>query len=145
MRDINTVVLVGRLTRDAELRYTNSGLQILSFSVANNYSKMVGAEWVDEANFFDVTVFGKLAESVSRYMLKGKQVAIDGELRHERWETNEGEKRSKVRIIAKSVQMLGSREERPVAEDPNDVAPWEAPPAPQKEAKQGEFVDDVPF
>jgi single-strand DNA-binding protein len=104
--DINSVVIVGRLTRDAEMRYTNGGLAICKFSIAVNRRKRSGEQWVDEASFFDISYFGKAAEAVHQYLVKGKQVAIQGELRQDRWE-QEGQKRSKVEIAAQSVQLLG--------------------------------------
>ncbi|MBI9101374.1 MAG: single-stranded DNA-binding protein [Spirochaetales bacterium] len=104
--DINHVVLVGRLTRDSELRYTNSGLAIAKFSIAVNRRKRSGEQWEDEASFFDITYFGKAAEAVNQYLTKGKQIAIDGELRQNRWE-QDGQARSKVEVVANNVQLLG--------------------------------------
>lgn len=104
--DINHVVLVGRLTRDAELRYTNAGMAISKFSIAVNRRKRSGEQWEDEASFFDVTYFGKAAEAVNQYLGKGKQIAVDGELRQNRWE-QDGQARSKVEIVANQVQLLG--------------------------------------
>ena len=106
MRDINHVTLVGRLTRDAELRYTNSGLQICKFAIAVNSSKKSGDTWVDEANFFDCVMMGRMAESIHKFMKKGKQVGVDGELRQDRWE-QDGQKRSRVEVFAQFVQLLG--------------------------------------
>lgn len=106
MRDINHVVLVGRLTRDAELKYTNSGMAISKFSVAVNRSRKQGDQWVDEVSFFDITLWGKPAEAINQYLVKGKQVAIDGELRQSRWE-QDGQTRSKVEVHANNVQLLG--------------------------------------
>lgn len=106
--DINRVVLVGRLTRDAELKYSNSGLAICAFSVAVNSSRKQGDEWVEEANFFDITVFGRQGEAIQRYLVKGQQVGVDGRLKQDRWQTPEGQNRSKVAIIADNVRLLGS-------------------------------------
>jgi single-strand DNA-binding protein len=106
MADINHVVLVGRLTRDAELRYTNSGLQIGKFSVAINRRRKQGDQWIDEANFFDVVLMGRQAEAIHQYLKKGKQVGIEGELRQDRWE-QDGQRRSKVEVYARNVQLLG--------------------------------------
>jgi len=105
--DVNRVVLIGRLTRDAEYKTTASGFTVSNFSIAVNYRKKSGDSWIDEANFFDVTIFGKQAESLNQYLLKGKQIAVDGELRQERWSTPEGERKSKVVIHANSIQLLG--------------------------------------
>ena len=106
MADVNHVVLVGRLTRDAELKYTPSGYPISTFSLAINRRKKSGDTWVDEANFFDVDLFGKSAESLKTYLVKGKQIAVDGELRQDRWE-KDGQKHSRVIISANNVQLLG--------------------------------------
>lgn len=103
--DINHVILVGRLTRDSELRYTNSGLAIAKFSIAVNRRKRSGEQWEDEASFFDITYFGKAAEAVNQYLSKGKQIAVDGELRQNRWE-QDGQSRSKVEVVANNVQLL---------------------------------------
>ncbi len=107
--DINSVTLIGRLTRDAELKYTSGGLAIARFSIAVNRRKKNGDGWEDEASFFDITLFGKSAESVNQYLTKGKQIAIKGELHQDRWD-QEGQARSKVGIIAETVQLLGGGE-----------------------------------
>lgn len=106
MQDLNHVVLVGRLTRDAELKYTGSGTAVTKLSMAVNRRRKSGDGWVDEANFFDVVLWGRMGESLSQYLVKGKQIAVDGELRQNRWEQN-GQKRSKVEINANNVQLLG--------------------------------------
>ena len=105
--DINMVVLVGRLTRDAELKYTNSGLAICRFSIAVNRRKRSGDSWEDEASFFDVAIWGKQGEALNNYLEKGKQVAVHGELRQNRWE-QDGQKRSRIEIVANNVQLLGN-------------------------------------
>jgi len=107
MTDINRVFLVGRLTRDAELRVTTSGTPVAKFSIAVNRSKKSGDQWDEEVNYFDIVLWGKIAEALSKYLLKGKQVAVDGELRQSRWE-QEGQNRSKVEIHAANIQLLGS-------------------------------------
>jgi single-strand DNA-binding protein len=108
MADINHVVLVGRLVRDAQLKYTNSGLAICEFSIAINNRRKQGEEWVDEPNFFDVTLFGRQGEAIQRYLTQGKQVGVDGQLRQDRWQTPEGQNRSKVQVVASNVMLLGS-------------------------------------
>lgn len=107
MADINHVVLVGRLVRDAQLKYTNSGLAICEFSIAINNRRKQGDEWVDEPNFFDVTLFGRQGEAIQRYLTQGKQVGVDGQLRQDRWQTPEGQNRSKVQVVAGNVMLLG--------------------------------------
>ncbi len=108
--DINRVVLVGRLTRDAEQSYTQSGYALLKFSIAVNRRRKQGDQWIDEGNFFDVTVWGRQGEAIANYMTKGKQVAVEGQLRQDRWESQDGSKRSKVVIEANTVQLLGGRD-----------------------------------
>jgi single-strand DNA-binding protein len=106
MADINHVVLVGRLTRDAELKYTSGGQAVCKFSLAVNRRRKNGDQWVDEANFFDVVLWGRQGESLNQYLMKGKMVGVDGELRQDRWE-QEGQNRSKVEIVAANIQLLG--------------------------------------
>ena len=133
MKDINSVVLVGRLTRDAELKYTPNGTAVLDLSVAVNRSVKRGDTWVDGASFFDVTLFGKLAEGVAQYCTKGQQIGVQGALRQERW-SKDGQPRSKVKIIADTVRLLGGkrdaaepepvRDDLPATDDFDDDLPW---------------------
>lgn len=106
MADINRVVLVGRLTRDAELKYISSGTAVCKFSLASNRRKKSGDEWVDEVSFFDIILWGRQGESLNQYLVKGKQVGVEGELRQNRWE-QDGQSRSRVEIVALNVQLLG--------------------------------------
>ena len=106
MADINRVVLVGRLTRDAELKYTASGQAVCKFSVAVNRRRKNGDQWEDEASYFDIVLWGRQGESLNQYLVKGKAVGIDGELRQERWQ-QDGQNRSKVEIVAGNIQLLG--------------------------------------
>jgi single-strand DNA-binding protein len=106
MVDINRVVLIGRLTRDAELKYTSGGQAVCKFSVAVNRRRKNGEQWEDEANYFDVVLWGRQGENINQYLVKGKTVGIDGELRQDRWQ-QDGQNRSKVEIVATNVQLLG--------------------------------------
>ena len=108
MEDVNYVIVIGRLTRDAELKYTSSGLAVSSFSIAVNRRKRSGDNWIDEVSFFDLALFGKRAEAINQYLTKGQQVAVEGSLTQDRWE-QDGNKRSKVKIIASNIQLLGGR------------------------------------
>lgn len=105
--DINHVVLLGRLTRDAEYKVLPSGQAVCNFSIAVNRRKKVGEQWEDEAHYFDIVLWGKQADSLNRYLVKGKQIGIEGELRQDRWQ-QDGQNRSKVVISANNVQLLGS-------------------------------------
>ena len=105
--DFNSVTLIGRLTADPVSKYLPSGSAVAEFSIANNY--YVSTKNATEVNYFDVVAFGKMAETVSKYLTKGKQVAIMGTLRQERWQDKDtNAARSKVRIIMQNMQMLGS-------------------------------------
>ena len=106
--DINSVVLVGRLTRDAALRYTGSGAGFLSFTIAVNKAKRnADGSWGDEASFIDCVYFGQNSQSVSQYLVKGKQVAVQGELRQSKWETD-GQQRSKLDVVVNTRSLLSS-------------------------------------
>ncbi|MEI6446933.1 MAG: single-stranded DNA-binding protein [Actinomycetes bacterium] len=109
--NINRVIITGNLTRDPELRALPSGMAVCELGVAvNGRRKNANGEWEEKPNFFDVTVFGAQGENCSRYLAKGRPVAIDGRLDWQQWE-QEGQKRQKVKIIADSVQFLGGRDE----------------------------------
>lgn len=109
MADVNHVIIIGRLTKDILLKYTGGGMAIGSFSIAVNRRTKKGEQWVEEASFFDVSLFGKSAEGLAQYLTKGKQVAVEGELRQDRWE-QDGQPRSKVTIAASNVQLLGGND-----------------------------------
>lgn len=113
MTDLNHVVLIGRLTRDLgdderSFAYTASGTARANVSIAVNRSAKRGEEWVDEVSYFDITIWGKTAENLKPYLLKGKQIAVSGYLKQDRWE-KDGQKFSKVGIVADSVQLLGGK------------------------------------
>ena len=106
MVDLNHVVLIGRLVKDAELKTIASGQAVCKFSIAVNRRRKNGDQWEDEANYFDIVVWGRQGETLHQYLQKGKMVAIDGELKQDRWE-QDGQKRSKVEIVAAYLQLLG--------------------------------------
>lgn len=137
MTDINRLAIIGRLTRDPEnLAYTASGTARLNISIAVNRSEKRGGEWADKASFFDVTVWGKTAENVRPYLSKGKQIAVDGYIEQQRWE-KDGQKFSRVVIVANSVQLLGGK-------DGTQDAPRQA--GGYSDAGSGDdFPEDVPF
>ena len=107
MSDINNVTLIGRLTADPMLKYLPSGSAVVEFSIANNY--YVSTKNANEVNYFDVVAFGKTAETISKYLTKGKQIAINGSLRQDRWQDKDtNTTKSRIRIIVNSMQMLGA-------------------------------------
>lgn len=100
----NTVTVIGNVTRDPELRYLNSGTALASFGVAwNNRYKDRNGEQVEDTSFFDVTCWRDLADNVAESISKGDRVIVYGKLEQRSWETQEGEKRSKVEIVADEV------------------------------------------
>jgi single-strand DNA-binding protein len=103
---INRVVLVGRLTRDPELRALPSGVTVCSLRVVCSSSRKAGGEYRDKPNYFDVSVFGAAADSISRYIHKGSRVGIDGRLEWREWESADHQKRQSVRIVADTIQFL---------------------------------------
>ncbi len=108
--DINRVTLVGRLTRDPELRHLPSGQPVLQLGLAvNGRQKDDMGNWADKPNFFDVKVFGNQAEMLAQHLAKGRRVGIDGRLDWSSWEAQDGSKRSKVEVVAFQVQFLDSR------------------------------------
>ena len=115
MTDLNHVVLIGRLTKDLgtderSFGYVANGQARANVSIAVNRSKKNGEQWVDEVSYFDVTIWGKTAENLKQYLTKGKQIAIDAYLKQDRWE-KDGQKMSKVSIVANNVQLLGGKNE----------------------------------
>ncbi len=127
MSSINRVVLVGNLTRDPELRSTAAGTSVCRLRVACNsrWRNSNTGGWDEKPNFFDVSVFGASAEACSRFLEKGRPVAIDGRLDWHEWENDEGERRQAVGVIADGVEFLSSRqgpssdrEEGELAEEP---------------------------
>jgi single-strand DNA-binding protein len=133
--DLNSVNIIGRLTKNSELKYTNSGFAVLNMSIAVNRRVKKNDQWTEEASFFDVSLFGKRGESLSPYLTKGQQIAIVGSLKQERWESENG-KRSKVSIVADNIQLLGKPDKS------------SAPSKPQQDTRKGyEKIDDgdIPF
>lgn len=110
MKDINTICIIGRLTREigAQDYGYAGGTARLNISIACNESIKNGSEWAERASFFDITIFGKTAEVLRQYLHKGQRVAVLGKLQQQRWE-KDGKQHSKVVIIAQSVQLLGSQ------------------------------------
>lgn len=110
---INRVVLVGRLTRDPELRVLPSGTSVCGLRVAcNTTRKDTEGDYHEKPNFFDVAVYGSSAEHVNRFTRKGRRVAIDGRLEWREWETPDQQRRQAVRVIADTVLFLDSPGER---------------------------------
>lgn len=112
MASFNRVILVGNLTRDPQDRSLPSGMLIVELGLAvNDRRKAQNGEWIEETTFVDITFFGRQAEVARDYLKKGASVLVEGRLRLDRWETKEGEKRSKLLVIGDRMVMLGGRGE----------------------------------
>jgi single-strand DNA-binding protein len=107
MTDINSVVIIGRIVRDCSANVSQTGTSYANFSIAANRMAKGGA---NEASFFDVVLFGKTAEALSPYLLKGKRVCVAGYLKQDRWDEG-GSARSKMKIIGERVQLLDGKKE----------------------------------
>jgi len=155
MASFNKVILVGNLTRDPELRYTPKGTAIAKIGLAVNrvWTNEAG-EKKEEVTFVDVDVFGRTAENVGQYMRKGRPILIEGRLRLDQWDDKQtGQKKSKLGVVAETVQFLGSAQgggeggapsapSAPRAARPAAAAPAAAPDAGDSEPPHD---DDVPF
>ena len=149
MASYNRVVLVGNLTRDVELRYIPSGTAVTDITLAVNERIKRNDQWVEEANFFDVTLWGRTAEVAGEYLSKGSPVLIEGRLKQDKWE-QDGEKRSKVKVIGERMQMLGSRPGSSQANGNSGGGSYSKPPQtneqPTPAPQQGPPpADEVPF
>jgi single-strand DNA-binding protein len=148
--NINVVVITGNLTRDPELRSTQGGTSVCKLRVAvNSRRRDQSGEWVDKPNYFDVTVFGAQGENCSNYLSKGRPVAIEGRLDWSEWDATDGSgKRSKVEIVANSVQFLGSRDGSGGGGNGGGFQPQSDVPADTSDFEQagvGAKEDDIPF
>jgi single-strand DNA-binding protein len=110
MASFNRVILIGNLTRDIELRYLPSGMAVTDISLAvNDRRKGQNGEWIEEVSFVDVTVWGRTAEVMSEYLSKGSPVFIEGRLKLDTWEGQDGQKRSKLKVICERMQLIGAK------------------------------------
>lgn len=154
---INRVAISGNLTRDAELRQTQSGTQTLSLGVAVNDRRRnpQTGEWEDVPNFIDCVIFGNRAGALAGYLAKGARVAVEGRLRWHQWQDQQtGQRRSKVEVVVEEVEFLSARQQAPRAQPaPSVQRPYaqQAPQAytPPRQAPQVPAADvydeDIPF
>ena len=150
---VNKVILVGRLGRDPEVKYTPSGAPVAKFSLATDESfKDRSGELQKHTEWHNIVSWNKLAEICGQYLTKGKLVYIEGSIRSRQWEDQAGNKRTSYEIIARTMQMLGSKadSERPAvtATAPSPMperTPVEKPPAAEPPAEPEITDEDVPF
>ena len=123
----NKIILIGNLTRDPEVRYTPQGTSVCNFGIAVNRKYKQGDELKEEVTFINVVVFGKQADTCGQYLNKGSAVLVEGRLQERRWETDEGQKRSKYEVVAQTVRFLSRKQPSAAAvqEGENVIAPDE--------------------
>jgi single-strand DNA-binding protein len=151
MANLNRVLLIGNLTRDPEVRYTPKGTAVADIAIAVNrvYSGEDG-EKKEEVTFVDVTLWGRQAEVAQEYLKKGRQVFVEGRLQLDTWDDKQtGQKRSRLRVVAENMQMLGSRGESEGGSSPAGSQRRTAPPPPQRQTPKDPDLDaepdDIPF
>jgi len=120
MASFNRVILAGNLTRDIELRETPGGASVADAGLAVNDRRKQGDEWVDETSFIDLTLWGRTAENAAEYLSKGSPILIEGRLKQDSWQNDQGEKRTKLKVVVDRLQFLStkngeSKKEEPVA------------------------------
>lgn len=115
---INRVTITGNLTRDPEVKQTGGGMSVMKLGVAVNDRRKnpQTQEWEDVPNFIDCTMFGDRAAKVAQYMAKGSKVAISGRLRQETWETQDGQKRSRVGVVVDDLEFMSRSQQQPQAQ-----------------------------
>lgn len=157
--DINSVSVVGRLTDDSKLSYTTGGVAVSKFYLAVNRSRGSGEQRQEAVSYVEVNYYGKGAEGINQYLTKGRQIGIIGELRQDRWETADGQRRQKLYVIAKSIQLLADvtnqREAAQPAQQNTKPTPKATPRTPPPQPQAGypateygpeSFLDDqIPF
>jgi single-strand DNA-binding protein len=154
MPNLNKVMLMGNLTRDPEIKYTPKGTAIAEFGLAvnRNYSTESG-EKREEVTFLDNEAFGRVAEIIGEYCKKGRPLFVEGRLKLDQWDDKTtGQKRSKIRIVAENIQLLGIREgggAAPSSEGQQSAPPARrapsAPPRPPADPDLDAQPDDIPF
>lgn len=139
MANTNIVVVAGNLTRDVQVRYSQSGTAVANLSIANNERVKKGDEWVDKTNYIDVTLFGKTAEIAGEYLRQGSGVLIEGKLDYQSWEAD-GQKRSKLCVIGNKMQMLDRKKSESSSAPKQESAPYSGG------VSEDDFGgDDLPF
>src|SRR3954470_7146606 len=146
MASYNKVILVGNLTRDPELRYTPKGMAIAKVGLAinRNWTSESG-EKKEEVTFVDVDIFGRTAENVAQYMKRGRPILVEGRLRLDQWDDKQtGQKRSRLGVVAETVQFLGSPSGGGGGGEGGEAAPRRSAPAASAPAPSAAAEPDMP-
>ena len=142
--DYNKITLIGRLTRDIDLKYTTTGTAIGAVSLASNRSVKKQDNWETEVSYFDANIYGRMAENLKPYLIKGKIILIAGRLKQDRWE-KDGQKFSRIKIEVEEVQLLGGKSSESLNNSNERVQPqFSAIPQIQTIPQQAEPVTSAP-
>ena len=143
---VNKVILIGRLGKDPDMRYTPSGTAVANFSLATNSSfKDSDGNWQDKTEWHNIVTFGRTAEIAGEYLKKGKLVYIDGRLQTSSWEDQNGQKRYKTEVVASELQLIGSRGDGESGADTSAADAEDEVPAAEDIPPANEEEDDLPF
>lgn len=149
MPNLNKIMLIGNLTRDPEIKHTQKGTPIASFAIAINRSYTTeSGEKREDVTFVDIEAYGRIAEIIGQYCRKGRPLFIEGRLRVDTWDDKEtGQKRSRMKVVAESIQLLGGRDGVPtaVAEEADAVAARRSAHAPAAQENPDIAKDDISF
>lgn len=142
--DLNKVILIGRLTKDPDLRHTPNGTSVASFSIANNRTYVAGGEKKELVSYFNCVAWNKLADLIAQYCKKGNRVALEGRLQQRSWDDQEGKKRTTVEVVVDNVQFLTPRD----SQHEGIIEPSHAQDSYSPPAETGSHPlsdDDIPF
>jgi single-strand DNA-binding protein len=157
MAELNKVMLIGRLTKDPELRYTPAGAAVAQIRMAVNHTYRSKEEKKEEVLYIDVSIFGRSAETAKQYLAKGRELFIEGRLQQNDWEDKSGQKRTTYRVVADRFQFLGGGTGRGAGGPAREMAAEEGGPPPEMgaesmgagDAPRGDSgpppEDDLPF
>lgn len=145
--DLCRVALTGRLTKDSELRHTAGGTPVLGMRVAYSTRRKDGSgNWIDKSNYIDVTMFGARGEAVAQYLVRGKQVAVDGRLEWREWDAQDGTKRQAYEVVVDDLILLGGSRDGEGSGGGGSRDDWQ--PAGAAVGGDADFQgadDDIPF
>ncbi len=132
-RSLNKVMLIGNLGKDPEMRYTPNGNAVTTFSLACSRSWVVDGETREETEWFNIVIWGKLAETTAQYVAKGQKIYVEGRLQNRSWEGQDGQKRYRTEVVASDIIFLGGKSKEPTESGYGD------------DVEPGVEVDDLPF
>jgi single-strand DNA-binding protein len=143
---VNKVIIVGRLGKDPEMKYTASGTAVANLNLATNYSmKDQEGNFIDKTEWHRVVVFGRTAEVAGEYLAKGRLVYVEGRLQTRSWEDQNGQKRYTTEVVCSEMQLLGSRGEAEPKMEEQPSTDTEAPNETAEKPKSEDEEDDLPF